>query len=394
MGLLKDIFGLTPVNVSSVEAGKKVEAQTNPAIYNAPFGTMWGNYGWGGYNNYANVITRMNAMSVPAVSQCRSLICNTVASIPLEMYSDVTGAEVPSPSWVKQPDLRAPREVTIAWTCDSLLMYGIAFWRVSEIFADDLRPSRFEWISNDRVSTKMTEYGAEVEYYMVDNQRVPDSGIGSLVTFQAFDNGLLLKAARTINSAIEIEKAANIASQTPMPSGIIKNNGADLPPEEVQGLLNQWKNSRNGKSTAYLTATLEFQPSAFSPKDMMYNDAAQFLAAQIARACNVPAWMINAEMQKSMTYQNVLDSRKEFFAYTIQPYVSAIEARLSMDDLTPRGSKIRFSVDETFLRTNAIDRLAVIEKMLQLNLITLDQAKAMESLSPEGDGEVDAAPNI
>ena len=65
-----------------------------------------------------------------------------------------------------------------------------------------------------------------------------------------------------------------------------------------------------------------------------------------------------------------------------------------MDDLTPRGSKVRFSVDETFLRTNAIDRLAVIEKMLQLNLISLDQAKAMESLSPEGDGEVDAAPNI
>lgn len=396
MGLVQEIksaFGIAPVN-TEINAAQKIEAQTNPAIYNAPFGTMWGSFGWGGYNNYANVITRMNAMSVPAVSQCRQLICNTVASIPLEMYSDVTGAEVPAPSWVKQPDLRAPREVTIAWTCDSLLMYGVSYWKVTEIFADDLRPARFEWIQNDRVSMKMTEYGSEIEYYMIDNARVPDSGVGSLITFQAFDNGLLLKAARTINSAIEIEKAANIASQTPMPSGVLKNNGADLPQEEVQGLLAQWKNARNSRSTAYLTATLEYQPASFSPKDMMYNEAAQFLAAQIARACNVPAWMINAEQQKSMTYQNVLDSRKEFFAYSIQPFVSAIEARLSMDDLTPRGSKVRFSVDETFLRTSAADRLAVIEKMLQLNLITLDQAKAMENLAPEGDGEVDAPSNI
>lgn len=384
MGFIRDLFDFTPVTA----AKKDLTAQVAPAIYDAPYGT-WGNYGFSGYNNYANSITRMNAMSVPAVAMCRNLIVGTVSNIPLEMYSTTTGEEVPAPSWIKQPDLRAPRSITIGWIVDSLMMYGVAYLKVTELYSDDQRPARFEWIQNDRVSAKFDQYGQEVEYYMVNNERVPMSGLGSLVTIQHSDTGLLLRAARTINSALDIEKAANIASQTPMPSGYLRNNGADLPDDKVQGLLNAWKNARNSRSTAYLTSTLEYVATQFSPKDMMYNEAAQFLASQIARACNIPAWMINAEQQKSMTYQNVLDSRKDFFAYTIQPYITSIEARFSLDDLTPRGSYVRFSVDETFLRQNAQDRLVVIEKMLQLQLIDLNQAKAMENLTPEGDGEID-----
>ena len=101
---------------------------------------------------------------------------------------------------------------------------------------------------------------------------------------------------------------------------------------------------------------------------------------------NVPAYMASADANKSQTYQNILDARKEFYAYTLAPYVCAVEDRLSMDDITNANNLVRFNSDETFLRANATERLAVIEKMLALNLITLDQAKAMEDLTPNGDG--------
>jgi hypothetical protein len=71
-------------------------------------------------------------------------------------------------------------------------------------------------------------------------------------------------------------------------------------------------------------------------------------------------------------------------AYSLAPYINAIEDRLSMDDLTPRGQVVRFAVDETFLRANPQDRLAVTEKLLQLGLIDLNQAKEMEGLAPDG----------
>ena len=86
----------------------------------------------------------------------------------------------------------------------------------------------------------------------------------------------------------------------------------------------------------------------------------------------------------SMTYQNILDARKEFVAYSLQPYISAVENRLSMNDITANGNIVKFAVDDTFLRGDAMDRLNVIEKMLTLGLIDINQAKEMEDLTPDG----------
>ena len=385
MGLLETLRLRAKANPTN----PSVLAQLNPPVMDAPFGTYWGAGSYGGYNNYANSILRQDAASVPSIARCRNLIAGTIASIPLETYLTSTGEEIPNLPWVDQLDKRQPMEVTLAWIVDSLFYYGVAYLRVEEVYKDDNRPARFSWVQNDRVTVKYTFDNSTVDYYMVNNIRVPDSGVGSLVTFQAFDQGLLLRQPTTIRAAIDIEKAAAIAAQTPMGSGYIKNTGADLPDQQVQGILNSWKTARQSKATAYLTSTLEFNPISFAPKDMMYNEAKAYLALDLARACNVPANMIDAEMIRTNTYQNVLDQRKEFAAYTLMPFINAIQSRLSMDDLLPRGQKVRFAVDETFLRVDPTARLAVTAQLLDLGLIDLNQAKEMEGLTPEGSGEVD-----
>jgi len=119
----------------------------------------------------------------------------------------------------------------------------------------------------------------------------------------------------------------------------------------------------------------------------MYNEASQYLSTEIARLMNVPAFMVSSDMNNSMTYQNVLDSRKEYVAYTLQPYICAIEERLSMDDITRHGNVVKFAVDETFLRADTMARLDAIEKMLALGLIDVEDAREMENMSPYGNGE-------
>ena len=384
---IRDLFGLR--STANPSSKSEIKAQLNPPVMDMPFSTWYGGNSYGGYNNFASAILRQDAVGVPSITRCRNLICGTIATIPLEMYSLSTGEELPSLTWVDQPDKRQPRAVTIAWTVDSLFMYGVAYWRVEEVYADDNRPARFSWIQNDRVTVKYNALNTEVEYYMINNIRVPDAGVGSLVTFQALDQGLLLRSQSTIRAAIDIEKAAAIAAQTPQPSGYIKNNGADLPDQQVQGILNNWKLARQNRATAYLTSTLDYNVTQFTPKDMMYNEAKQYFATELARACNIPAYMIDAETFRGMTYQNIIDGRKEFFAYSLAPFVTAIEDRLSMDDLTPRGQTVRFSVDETFLRVDPITRLQVTEKLLTLGLIDVKQAQEMEDLTPEGSGEYD-----
>jgi HK97 family phage portal protein len=356
-----------------------VTAQYAPAVMND-------GYALGGIGNGFNYgpMDRTLAMQVPAVARCRNLIAGVISYLPLELYSKSTGEELGSPVWLEQPDIRQPRSVTLSATVDSLVFYGVAYWRVTEVYADDLRPSRFEWVANTRVNAQLNPKGTEVMYYTVDGSEVPMSGPGSLITFQGLIQGVLQTAGRTIQSALDIERAAAVAAQTPMATGYLKNTGADLPEDHVQGLLATWKASRASRSTAYLTSTLSYESVGFSPKDMMYNEASQYLATQIARAMNVPAIYISADMNGSYTYQNTVDNRKEFVSYSLQPFICAIEDRLSMDDITARGNVVKFNVEESFLRADTMKRLEAIEKMLALGLIDVEQAKEMEDMSPNG----------
>jgi HK97 family phage portal protein len=358
-----------------------VQAQYAPAIMDTAYG--YGSFTTG-VGNFPGGLDRNYAMQVPAVARCRNLIAGVVSYLPLKLYKKSNGEELGNPLWIEQPDYRQPRSVTISWTVDSLLFYGVAYWRVTELYADDMRPSRFEWVANNRVTFTTNKFGTEVEEYFVDGVRAPMTGLGSLITFQGLTQGVLTTAARTIQSALDIEKAAAVSAQTPMPSGYIKNTGADLPEAQVSGLLAQWKQSRQNRSTAYLTSTLSYESTGFSPKDMMYNEAQQYLATQIARAMNVPAYYISADMNNSMTYQNIIDGRKEFVAYSLQPFICAIEDRLSMDDVTPRGHVVKFAIEESFLRADTMKRLEALEKMLTLGLIDVEDAKEMESLTPNG----------
>ena len=336
------------------------------------------------YNYVQPRISRNEAMSVPSVARCRNLIAGVIGDLELKLYRKSTGEELGNPVWLDQPSINQPLSVTIAWTVDSLIMFGEAYWEVTEVYAEDGRPSRFEWVPNVKVTFDTDLYGNKVQTYYVNGVARPQWGVGSIITFQGFDEGILARGSETIKAAIDLRKAAVIAAATPMPSGIIKNSGADLDPKEVQGLLSAWKNARQNRSTAYLTSTLDYTPASFSPKDMMYDEAQQFLATEISRLMNVPAYYISADMNTSMTYANVLDERKQFYAMSLVPYINAIQTRLSMDDITARGNVVRFDVDSSFLAQDPMQRLMVIEKLLTLNLITTEQAMAMEDLTPNG----------
>jgi len=365
--------------------GKKdIEAQLSPPIMSQTYGA--GVYSFGGLYNTNGVpfIDRNLALQVPAVSRCRNLICGVIASIDLELIQKSTGRKLENPVWLDQFDLRQPRSVTIAYLVESLLFYGVGYLRVNSVYQDDLRPSGFEWVANTRVTVTTDKYGDEVDYYSINGQRVPDSGVGSLVTFQSLLPGVLETGGRTIQAALDIQKAASVAAATPMATGFIKNSGADLPEAQISGLLAAWKAARNNRSTAYLTSTLDYQPVGYSPKDMTYNESSQYLATEISRLMNVPAFYISADMNASLTYSNTIENRKDFVSYSLQPFLSSIENRLSMDDITRRGNIVRFALDETFLRADTLKRLEAIEKMLTLDLITVEQARALEELSPDG----------
>jgi HK97 family phage portal protein len=369
MGFFRNLIGL--------EDKSTIKAQLAPPVVSDPF-----NF----YSQFTpfQSVSREEAVTVPSVLRCRNLIATTVGVMELKTYAKATKAEIPNLPWVNQLSKSAPNSVILTAIVDALIFYGTAYLEVTEVYQDDNRPARFDFVNNTRVQVQLNKLNTFVDFYTVDGRERPMSGIGSLVTIQSPIDGILHAGARILRAAIDLEKASATAASTPVPSGILKNNGADLPPAEVSGLLAAWKRSRAERSTAYLTSTLEYQPTSFSPKDMMYNEALQYMATQIARLFNVPAYYISADQNNSMTYANVQDERRQFVSLSLQPYISAVENRFSMDDLSSNTTFIAFDMDSGFLRANPMERLNVIEKMLTLGLISVEEARAMEELSPNG----------
>jgi len=328
-------------------------------------------------------INRGDAMQVPAVARARNIICGTIGTLGLNAYNDVTYAKIEGRSLLKQPDPALPLCVTITWTCEDLLFHGHAFWYVLAVSPEDSRPTQARRIDPLRV-TFTTDLNTQeiVNGFYLDGNLCPPVGVGSLIMFSGMDEGILNRGGRTISTALKLEEAVQRMATEPNPTMVIKNTGVDLPPEQVSSLLASWKQARSTRSTAYLSGPLDVTTFGYDAGQMQLSESRLNTASEIARMCNIPAWYLNAE-SASATYSNVSAERRSLVDFSLSPIMHAIEERLSMNDLTPRGQVCKFDLDD-YLRGNPLEEIQVLTAMLDAGLINVDEARAEMDLAPRG----------
>ena len=333
-------------------------------------------------------VSRSDAMQVPAVARARNIICGTIGTLGLNAYNDITYAKVEGRSLLKQPDPALPLAVTMAWTIEDLLFQGQAFWVVLAVSPEDGRPTQARRIDPMRVTfTTDTQTDEIINGFYLDGYLTPVTGVGSLIMFSGIDEGILNRGGRTITTALELEKAVSRMAAEPNPTMVIKNTGVDLPPEQVSSLLSSWAAARQKRSTAYLSGPLDVTTFGYDAQQMELSQSRLNTAAEIARMCNIPAWYLNAE-SASATYSSVTQERRSLIDFSLRPYMSCVEERLSMNDLTPRGQTVRFDLDD-YLRGNPMEQIDVLTKMLDAGLITVDEAREEMDLAPRGNTNAD-----
>ena len=331
----------------------------------------------------SSVATRAQAMAVPTIARARGILCSTVASLPMEQYSKLNGAHLPTPAVINQPDPRVPGSAIYAWIAEDLLFHGVAYGQVLEQYGDTGRVRAWTRIAPNRVTQKLNELQTEIVGYQVDGSVVPTQGIGSLVVFYGLDEGILNRAGRTIRAAHALEQAAETFAKEPVPLQVLKSNGTNLPAERIAKLLEAWRAARTNKSTAFLNADVELQALGIDPAKLQLNEARQYVALELARACNLPAYFVSAETT-SMTYSNTTSERRGLIDFSLRPILSAIEQRLSMPDFVPSTTEIRFSLDD-FLRGNALERAQVYQILNTIGAMSVEQIKEEEDLIDNGE---------
>ena len=328
-------------------------------------------------------INRGDAMMVPEVARARNIICGTIGELGMHSYNELTGAKIEGRPLLKQPDPALPRVVTMCWTVEDILFKGHAFWLVLEVSPEDGRPIACRRIDPTRVTfTTDLQTDEILNGFYLDGNLCPGSGVGSLIMFSGMDEGLLNRGGRTIRTALELEMAVSRMAAEPNPTMVIKNTGVDLPPEQVSSLLAQWKLARSQRATAYLSGPLDVTTFGYDAGQMQLAESRLNTAAAIARLCNIPAWYINAE-SASATYSNVSQERRSLVDFSLKIYMACISERLSMNDITPRGSVVKFDLDD-YLRGNPLEQIEVLERMLAAGIINVDEAREEMDLAPRG----------
>ena len=369
MGLL-DLFAINPV-------AKKVEAAAAVVPYQSTYN----------YFDFPATASRADAMQVPAVARARGIMCGAVGSLPLHAYNKTTQARVYGNPLLTQPDPSLPLSVTMAWTAEDLLFNGFAYWQVLAVNPEDKRPTQARRIDPANISWN-TDYptGTEITQFYYLGQPLPNSGVGSIIMFNGIDEGILNRGGRTINSALAIEKAIARMAAEPVPTTVLRNSGVDLPADQVTNMLTAWKKARQERSTAYLAGNLEIQTLGFDATQMQLAENRMGMASEIARMVNIPAWYLNAEAA-SMTYTNVTSERRSLIDFSIRPtLIMPIEQRLSMPDITPITQEVRFDLDD-YLRGNPQEQIDVVEKMINLGLINIAEARGMLDLVEKGNND-------
>ena len=329
------------------------------------------------YATTTPIVSREAAMSVPAINRARNLIAGVGAGLERVVRDKITGARIePQPLVFNQPDRRIAGSVTMAWTFDDLIFYGKSYWQITSLYKDTNRIREAVRIQPERVDVVLNALGTEITAYRVDGKAVPTAGIGSLVTFWGYNEGLLNTAGRTILSAIELEKTALNYAREPIPQLTLKSNGSILPKERIQALLDAWKVSRQNRATAFVNADVSFEQIGLDPERLQLNSARQYIALELSRHMNLPAYYLSADTN-TMTYSNTIQERRALIDFSIAPLIHCIEERLSLPDFVPAGQIVKFDLD-AFLRGDIETRVKTYETLVNIGAMTAEEVRQQE----------------
>lgn len=330
-------------------------------------------------DTFGIAITRDMAMSIPAAARARNLICGTIAGAPLTEWQGTTRLD--TRTLLHQPDPDVARMVTLAWTVDDLIWHGRSYWLVLERAADatnGARPLRARRVDPLKVVPSLFD---ERKIVAVDGVEVDPADV---IAFDGPHEGVLHYGARELRVAYALSEAARRFASIPMAALELHDLSEDgLSTKDRDALIADWIRAREAGGVAYTNKSLELKDHGWNSRDLQLVEARAHQAIEVARVMNTPAAMLDAGVSgSSIEYANMVDRRRDFVDFSCAPYVDAVEARLSMDDLTERGRYVAFDLEARTLRANLADRLAAYETAIGLDLMTVDEARNREAGRP------------
>lgn len=320
-------------------------------------------------------IDRSSALAVPALAKCRHTLVTACSGLPLVP----TSSRATMPALARQLDPGRANVVTLAGVFDALFFYGRAWLYVLDRESGPAgRPAALRWIPESAI--EVDGDGDPIKVNGRDLQRRDD-----LLRVDGITEGILAPhAGLTIRRATRAESAAARAMDNPVPSVELHQTGGEpLNKAERRLLLDGWAAARRGANggVAFTSSSIEAKTHGQAAEQLLINGR-NASAIDCARVAGMPAWVVDGTVQgSSLTYSNVPSRSREFLDYTARGYLDAVEGRLSMDDVTPRGQALRFDLLR-LLRGDFLDRMTAGKTAIEAGIYTAAEIRALDSDTP------------
>ena len=307
----------------------------------------------GQYYTYREGEARNQAISVPTINRARDLMASVIGSMPLQMYTEVWDdvnkemmCEYLAPrSWIRRPDPTVSFQFLMSWTLDDLMMFGRAFWYITSRTADGY-PASFTRLPAGSISTTDMSgpvwFAPSKQVYFQGGEIDP----ANLVQFLSPAQGLIYSAPGAIETALKLEAARNRNASSSIPAGVLKQTGGEpLSAQELADLASAFNAARATNQTAALNEYLSYTETNSTPDKMLLIEASQYQALEMSRLANVPPYLVGVATG-AYSYQSSQQARADLYLFGVKLYADAIAGALSMDNVLPRGTYVKFDADE------------------------------------------------
>ncbi|VVE87567.1 phage portal protein [Pandoraea bronchicola] len=362
-------------------------------------GSFWST--WGGVaSSSGETVTVDSALQLSAAWACVRLIAETIATLPLNLYSkQADGARTLATTHAlydvlhNQPN--ADNTAVEFWEVivTSMLLRGNGYAR--KLCAAG-RIIGLELLLPARMNVKRLQTGQlQYTYSELD-------GSSSVMTeddvlhFRGFSlNGWM--GVSVIEYAREVFGNATAANKTSSsvfrnglrPSGVLSTD--QILPKEKRSeirtdLTDQFGGAMQAGKTMVLEAGMKYQAITMNPGDVQLLETKAFNVEEICRWFRVPPFMVGHNEKSTSWGSGIEQQMIGFLTFTLRPWLTRIEQTIKKGGLSPVERLTyyaEFSV-EGLLRADSAGRADFYSKMVNNGIYSRDDCRLKENLPPMG----------
>lgn len=293
---------------------------------------------------------RAQAMAIPALARQRHLVCGTGAGCPLRAIDGATDTPLPvQPRWMNRTDGLSSPWHRMLWTLDDLVFHGWSVWDAQRGYGEGgTRPL----LSAERIAVERWEVDPAGRLLVDGELRAAET----LIVIPGPHEGILNFGAPALRRTIDNLEAAANAARNPSAYLELHYTGDDqMTDDQIDAFIARWAKARRGDNggVSFTNKYLEVKEHG-SHEAQLLIEGRNADAVDMSRIVSSPAAMTDATSAgASLTYETTTGRNTQFIDYGVKLYLDAIAARLSMDDVVPRGQRSAFDMSDATSLTPA-----------------------------------------